>query len=1106
MNTKAKILSLCLAAVLLCGCIVGFMMTGASAADTVVKWTVDGVGDDSGTNYETLQAAMEAAEAKDWAADETLTIQITRVTAGGSINNTATDETLGEYTIVPELMSVDEEGVLFGVDTIWRADRTKLPITIQGKGSNNSGRSRLNLATVDEEGNLVACAAPAEGETLVRAACSNDYRFYNIDFRSFFGHLYAGNGTVKVTSIANGGSAANKAFSADNFTAAVYRSWTEDDVAAAVEAGGGKIQTALLFDVSSSTTSSSGSAVQAAALYVVSHNTETDAYENAESAEFAATPSMTEATVQATRHARIGAAVAVAGNSPVAKATLNVDLVVHDGAKYGARYGAIQAVAAGVTANCDVVVSYKNGNNEVKSTATTLVPSDATLNGDLTVTLEGFTETAGFSVGTGAINGDVVVNMGAVDAPVALKSYTGPKVVAGNLTNNFNSVTCSSTSTSVASFTASTATITGNVTNNITGCTFTTTSTSTTYITGVNGTCKKATNVIDKDLAEDQTPTTISARFRATNGSAENIENIIYNGVFSTICYLGPATSSAHVVSGSVTNTIYGGTFNGYVYLNMYDGIVNGTSYNYIYGGTFTKSGVLNAHGGTLGAGEDTEVAVVNVFGQIDEEGNLISAPVFTTAVTLGGANWANADMNGTYGDIQNIFYGGEFVNVACAPGYGPIQGDVENTVYGGDFGALFYTGSKELGIQGYISTTIYAGSFKNTIYGGTATGDVTITIDPSDAETSVRYTKVVKGTSVDGEATIVGVGGHGGSLRTVSTNPGEAIVFDSINSEDGAFEYRAVNWYAGALHMVAPAGSDIDFGQNESGISYLKGTYGRGHSYVEGDLMYIESYDFAAFGGYLSLGEKISVHVLFDKAEALLINEGLNYVDPVFKLNGETIADFDWRDGHQVGAVNGATTVIHEGKEYLCFTIDGISPADLNAEITYSGNTTVGSFTLNQILEATKAGASAELVELCEAIQNLGGASNEVAVGAVDMDGAYAEPSEAITGFGIVMNDAVGYTLYAADAATAAATTYTVKVNDVVVEGAAFNEEGLMDIFVKVARADEMMKIEVLEGETSRFIMEASVAQVAATYVENADATNILAYIQAANAYQASL
>ena len=147
---KAKILSLALAAVLLCGCIIGFLTVGASAEGTT--WVVDGNATDAENNtYETLQAALDAAALADWSEGDALTISITATAA--------------------QVVERSEDGVIFDVSTIWRGVGKKLPITITG-------------GTLDFTTNI-----RAKENKAFKSFFTNDYTFRNTTITS----IYKGN-------------------------------------------------------------------------------------------------------------------------------------------------------------------------------------------------------------------------------------------------------------------------------------------------------------------------------------------------------------------------------------------------------------------------------------------------------------------------------------------------------------------------------------------------------------------------------------------------------------------------------------------------------------------------------------------------------------------------------------------------------------------------------------------------------------------------------------------------------------------------------------------------------------------------------------------------
>ena len=193
MHSK-KLFSVCLALALACACLFGLCTLNAGAAATT--WKVDG------TQYATLQAAIDDAATKTWAAGDELVIEIT-----------ATD--------AQTVKAVD--GILFGAKTIFRADKTRLPITIKG--------------------GTLACDDSITGEI----ACANSYNFSNLSFdigdkEAFF---FAGSGEVALT-VVNLGTAPKCHFYADNCTAKAFEGWTADHKAA--NTTDGFVTTSMTFD------------------------------------------------------------------------------------------------------------------------------------------------------------------------------------------------------------------------------------------------------------------------------------------------------------------------------------------------------------------------------------------------------------------------------------------------------------------------------------------------------------------------------------------------------------------------------------------------------------------------------------------------------------------------------------------------------------------------------------------------------------------------------------------------------------------------------------------------------------------------------------------
>ena len=196
-----KLLSIAIASLLLCGCIVGMLVTGASAAPGTYE-----VGE--GKTYATVEAAL--AQIKTDA--EAGTIDSAIITINGMANAT-----------------VDADNIMFGVETIWlnKAEAKKLPITIIGTP---------NETVAPAEGvdiNADGINFPADKTTGV---FTNDYSFEGIKIHylksaaSARVTFHAGSGAVTLkdvtmTTIGTNLGKSGYYLYADNNTAAAYKGW-----------------------------------------------------------------------------------------------------------------------------------------------------------------------------------------------------------------------------------------------------------------------------------------------------------------------------------------------------------------------------------------------------------------------------------------------------------------------------------------------------------------------------------------------------------------------------------------------------------------------------------------------------------------------------------------------------------------------------------------------------------------------------------------------------------------------------------------------------------------------------------------------------------------
>ena len=204
-----KLWSILALSLVLALCIVGILFTGTMAAEGQIEYKVDG------KKYDSIKAALTAAEKSEWEEGTSLLISVDpSFLASESISHDANGAAYAG-------------GIAFGQKTIFRADGTRLPITI--KGADDRSLFTLNIGS----GTKVACA--------------NSFTFQNLTFP--FGdattatQFYAGSGMVRLENVATG-SGVNASIAADTFTARVFDGWGAREISA--NADRGKIKTSLI--------------------------------------------------------------------------------------------------------------------------------------------------------------------------------------------------------------------------------------------------------------------------------------------------------------------------------------------------------------------------------------------------------------------------------------------------------------------------------------------------------------------------------------------------------------------------------------------------------------------------------------------------------------------------------------------------------------------------------------------------------------------------------------------------------------------------------------------------------------------------------------------
>ena len=204
---NTKLWAVLLAFVLLCGCTLGILFTGANAEGEVVYGVGYTEGIDEDKQFETFQAAFEAVEKAiekgEWTEGNTLVIKFA-----------------GEFEA-----KVENSELLFGQKTIFTSTGKKLPITIQGTEESDASTVTVSAAQI---------------------ACANDYTFKDLtlDLHSYVvgtatfdsteynvgASFFAGSGNVTLNSVATFHLGSH--VFGDNYTAEAFEGWTEADVEA----------------------------------------------------------------------------------------------------------------------------------------------------------------------------------------------------------------------------------------------------------------------------------------------------------------------------------------------------------------------------------------------------------------------------------------------------------------------------------------------------------------------------------------------------------------------------------------------------------------------------------------------------------------------------------------------------------------------------------------------------------------------------------------------------------------------------------------------------------------------------------------------------------
>ncbi|MBR5296101.1 MAG: hypothetical protein IKU24_05880, partial [Clostridia bacterium] len=172
---KSKIISLFLALLMLSTCVLGALFIGAKAQvqTPTVIYTVADYEEEGKEHFTGFSEALQKAASLTWGKDDVLEIRFKgeQVSAGPQ----------GTFDENGNINSTGIQGLLFGQETIWREDGTKLPITIRGI---NMKSARDSWIYIDAAGGWYTCA--------------NDYTFVNLTLPigDYGTQFFAGSGNI----------------------------------------------------------------------------------------------------------------------------------------------------------------------------------------------------------------------------------------------------------------------------------------------------------------------------------------------------------------------------------------------------------------------------------------------------------------------------------------------------------------------------------------------------------------------------------------------------------------------------------------------------------------------------------------------------------------------------------------------------------------------------------------------------------------------------------------------------------------------------------------------------------------------------------------------
>lgn len=1133
---NAKLWSLLLAAVLLCGLALGVLCIGADAAGTL-ELSVGGAGE-----FATVEAALDSVAEADLSAYESITVKV---------NGNVTETTSGV--------------LLFGQKTIWKEMGVMMPIIVTGDGS--------------------LTFPQGTSSSYRKFASANDITFKDMDLpiSSLYTYFFAGNGKLTIDGC-DIGTGFKFRFAADNFTADVYEGWDEADYHAMKDEDGHIKSVATIKN--GSVTTNEGNTERRILAATVSN---VDYEATIGSVKISANNTKAELVLDNVDTAYPNAR---SGNNPVAETILTLkdcDVKGYRAAGHesnsktfagditvniiGGTYSAYGRLLNGCTISADTatdkapgagngdvtvfidgaqpVSTFKtNSNNFTQTTWGTV-----SLAGDLNVTWKNMIHSRSFVAHNSAnvtVGGDYNLTIDGLETGSIAGMFAG---IGGDVTQNVENLTIKTVSgiTPNVKF-LDCVKFGGNITNNFTDCTFgynsgeyyfCAGSASATEATGV----KNITNTLKNVDITTTNIVFVGGNYKgAVNGDITN--DVDANCTFSS-GFIGGNYNGA--VNGNITNTIHGGVFmqsragstkkahaayTGGIYTN---GNITGKITNHIKDGTFDRcdqgySAFLGAHQNTahtigggiesvIDGGEFAGYVYAGTRGQPTISNSAEGEPAIKTTINDGVFHGFGGLRGRVQGDVVTVINGGTFKRELDTSTFSLITGGNSEsnkhlsgnnvaTINGGIFEGTVVNGfanideNDECVQPGKASMTIYGGTFMDHIFAAS--------YDPSGKIAYAEHELIIDLTKAEAEDfSVFGAVGFSAeaaegvysgivppTVKVIAPENGADITMGKntdiyATSTVGALRFHQTEGWEGHDYFFTET-NDSTFKMTVSEESDVYGIYGIYGNGVQG------GYEISA--ATLILEERVGIRVLLDPEMVAIYKDNFSY--SVAKSGEEPFMQ---------GTELEKWTDPESGETYDSFVIYGIGLGDFDQYFTVNvfGALKV-EFSVYELAELAGTVWTGDWKAVADAICNLTtvytsetGVHDEEALPLLDVvqDLVATRDANVVTAASVslLMSDAVGIELKAT-LAEGYASALTVKVNGQLIENALVldGQTATVTLLFDAAYMSDAFVLEIADASgASIFSLTTSIEKLAGDLAANAEnpaqenAQALLYYIQ---------